>query len=92
MQPGKEGQQTKNILKALLFLAIGGLFIWGGTVIWGIPPKSEIRLFYIMKLGIIPIPIPFGVFATPKFWGGLFCLVGGCLSIFNIIEIFKSRH
>lgn len=47
---------VKNLLLALLLIFLGTLIVWGGVEVWGIVPKSEIRLFYIVRFGFIPIP------------------------------------
>ena len=71
----------KKMLAALLCVLAGGLLIWAGTAVWGIPAKSHAVIFYIVRFGFIPIPLPVGVFTLPTFWGGVLCVAGGVLCV-----------
>lgn len=72
--------------RALAFLALlfGGLIIFGGVKIFGMPHESDIALFYIFRIGFIPIPIPVALLTSPHFWGGVICFLGLCLIVCGI--------
>lgn len=66
----------KHVFFTLFALLCGAVLIYVGIRIFCLPHRSTVILFYMLRVGAIPIPIPIGIFKSPHFWGILICIVG----------------
>ena len=57
--------------RLMMFVALSGVAValsWAALRVLQIPPRSDVVIFYIVRVGIIPLPLPVGLFTMPHFW------------------------
>jgi hypothetical protein len=74
----------KKFFHAVALLALSALVGIGADYIWQIPHNSDIAIFYMLKIGFIPIPVPVGLFTSPHFWGGLLYVLAGIIALLAV--------
>ena len=65
-----------NSRRYFFLLILGFAIVALGAWVFRRPHHSDVMLFRVVWVGLLPIPIPLGLFATPHFWGGLIVAAG----------------
>lgn len=63
-----------GVLVVLLTLAAGLFF--AAVRVFQMPARSDVAIFYVVRVWFLPLPLPLGLLKTPHFWA-LVLAIGG---------------